>query len=62
MKRDFYNTLLNWKKEDILTPLLLIGARQVGKTYIVDKFCKNKFDDYIYINLFDHPVIINIFK
>lgn len=62
MKRDFYDTLLNWKNEDILTPLLVIGARQVGKTYIIDKFCKEQFDDYIYINLFDNPEVIKIFK
>ena len=62
MKRDFYETLLNWKNEDILTPLLVIGARQVGKTYIIDKFCKEQFDDYIYISLFDNPEVIKIFK
>lgn len=62
MKRDFYETLINWKNEDILTPLLVIGARQVGKTYIIDKFCKEQFDDYIYISLFDNPEVIKIFK
>lgn len=61
MKRDFYENLLNWKNEDILTPLLVIGARQVGKTYIIDKFCKEQFEDYIYISLFDNPEIIKIF-
>lgn len=62
MKRDFYDVLLNWKNEDFLTPLLVIGARQVGKTYIINKFCKEQFDDYIYISLFDNPEVINIFK
>ena len=62
MKRDFYDKLMYWKNEDILTPLLVIGARQVGKTYIIEKFCKEQFKDYIYINLFDNPEVINVFK
>ena len=32
-------------------PLMLVGAKQIGKTYILEKFCKNNFDNYIYINL-----------
>ncbi len=55
MKRDFYDTLLRWKNEDILTPLLVIGAR-------IDKFCKEQFDDYIYISLFDNPEVVKIIK
>lgn len=30
---------------------MVIGARQIGKTYIIDEFCKEKFKEYIYINL-----------
>ena len=48
MKRDLYNVLLNWKEKFIETPLMVIGARQVGKTYIIDKFVSENFDDYIY--------------
>jgi len=62
MKRKFYETLLNWKNTDINTPLMIIGARQVGKTYIINEFCKNEFEDYIYINLFDDKEIVNYFK
>ena len=32
-------------------PYMLVGARQTGKTYILEEFCKNEFDNYIYINL-----------
>lgn len=51
MKRKIYNRLLEWKEKNIKKPYMLIGPRQVGKTYILDKFCKNEFEDYLYLNL-----------
>lgn len=38
MKRDIYNQLLNWKNKSQRKPLILNGARQVGKTYILKQF------------------------
>lgn len=61
MKRKFYNVLLEWKKNNINMPLMVIGARQIGKTYIIDEFCRNEFEDYIYINLWEKPSIVKIF-
>lgn len=34
MKRKIYKDLLNWKENSIDIPLMIIGARQIGKTYI----------------------------
>ena len=51
MKRKLYNNLLKWKKENIKMPYMLIGARQTGKTYILEEFCKKEFENYVYINL-----------
>ena len=51
MERKIYKKLLNWKKEHIEMPYMLVGARQTGKTYILEDFCKNEFKNYIYINL-----------
>lgn len=62
MKRKIYNELLNWKNTDMQKPLMVIGARQTGKTYIIDEFCKNEFKNYIYINLFEQVEIVKIFK
>ena len=62
MKRKFWNKLIQWKEQNIGMPLMVVGARQVGKTYIINKFCQENFDDYIYINLKDEPDIIEIFK
>ena len=62
MKRKIYDELLNWKKNNIDTPLMVVGARQIGKTYIINEFCKKEFNKYIYINLFEDKNIINIYN
>ena len=40
---------------------MVIGARQIGKTYIINEFCEENYNDYIYINLMDDEGIIEIF-
>ena len=62
MKRKFYDILIDWKNKSINTPLMVVGARQIGKTYIINEFCQNEFDDYIYINLMEKTSIVNIFE
>ena len=61
MKRKIYEKLLEWKNTDISTPLMIVGARQIGKTYVIDEFCRNEFQNYEYINLLNNKDIINIF-
>ena len=62
MKRKIYNNLLSWKENSINIPLMIIGARQIGKTYIIKEFCQNEFENYIYINLLDNPQIVELFE
>lgn len=62
MKRKIYEELLAWKNTNMQKPLMVIGARQIGKTYIINEFCKNEFKDYVYINLLEHSEIIRIFN
>lgn len=62
MKRKIYKELLEWKNTNMQKPLMIIGARQIGKTYIIKEFCQNEFKQYIYINLLEHSEIIKIFK
>ena len=62
MKRKFYNVLLDWKNNNVETPLMVVGARQIGKTYIIDEFCKKEFKEYIYINLMERQSVVNIFE
>ena len=51
MERELYNNLIQWKKNHIKMPYMLVGARQTGKTYIIKEFCKKEFKNSIYINL-----------
>ena len=62
MERKIYRELLNWKNTNIQKPLMVIGARQIGKTYIIEEFCQKEFEKYVYINLFEQPEIVKIFK
>ncbi|WP_461867765.1 ATP-binding protein [Faecalimonas sp.] len=51
LKRDIYEKLIEWKKEDTGKVLELNGARQVGKTFILDKFARENYKKYFYINM-----------
>ena len=50
MEREIINDLLKWKESKNRKPLIIHGARQVGKTYIVKKFGKKYYDNLIYVN------------
>lgn len=62
MKRDLYKDLLNWKNNNIKQPYMLVGARQTGKTYIIEEFCKNEFENYVYLNLDNMETVKDIFE
>ncbi|MCB7317767.1 AAA family ATPase [Lacrimispora sp. 210928-DFI.3.58] len=53
LKRTIYDRLLEWKKDTSRSTLELNGARQVGKTYLINKFADENFEHKIYINLFE---------
>lgn len=50
LKRRVYDRFVDWKQEGSLT-LEVTGARQVGKTYIINKFADEHFHKKIYINM-----------
>lgn len=50
MKRDIYSQLENWKQSSRRKPLILNGARQVGKTYALKHFGKTSFQKTVYLN------------
>ena len=50
MKRDILEKLVAWKDDTHRLPLMVRGARQVGKTYIVEEFGREYFDNFITIN------------
>lgn len=55
MKRDALKELLRWKNQKDRLPLLIRGARQVGKSYLIKEFGTNHFDNYIEINFEYQP-------
>ncbi len=62
LKRKIYDVLVEWKKTKKTECLLINGARQVGKTYIIEKFGKDHYKSYIYINFIKSPDTKNIFE
>jgi len=61
MRRILYKNLLLWKNSRNRKPLLLQGARQVGKTYLVDEFGHNEYSDFIYLNFEQDPDLKTLF-
>ena len=62
MKRIIYKQLLEWKNSDRRKPLILRGARQVGKTYILKEFAKKEYKNYVYINFEESNELIDLLK
>ena len=62
MKRKIMDRLVVWmKKTRERKPLLLYGARQVGKTYILTSFAEKYFDNILYLNFEQTPALKSIF-
>ncbi len=62
IKRDIMNKLKAWKDNPRRKPLVLQGARQVGKSWALKKFGKECFDDIVYINFDTMPEVKEDFK
>ena len=54
--------LLEWKNDKEKTPLIVYGARQVGKTYTILSFGKENYKNVAYINFEDNTEISKIFE
>lgn len=62
MERFIMNKLIEWKNSKYRKPLILKGARQVGKTYILKQFGKENYEGVAYFN-FDHDEnLFNLFQ
>ena len=62
MKRLLYQNLLDWKNKENRKPLILNGARQVGKTWLVKEFGKNEYKNLIYINCDKNSQVKSLFE
>lgn len=61
MQRTIYASLLAWKASNDRKPLILLGARQVGKTYILKEFGNNEFSNMVYINCHENSFAAALF-
>jgi len=62
MKRDLTKKLIQWKDAKARKPLILRGARQVGKTYILKNFAQSFFENYVYVNFEETKDIKKLFE
>ncbi|MBO5004639.1 MAG: ATP-binding protein [Clostridia bacterium] len=61
LQRKIMRDLIKWKNKQDKMCLVIKGARQVGKTYIIDKFASENYKNYIYINFIEMPSYKDIF-
>lgn len=62
MKRSFWNTLSRWKDSPQRKPLLLQGARQTGKTWILKTFGESEFATCILLDFAKDPALCGLFE
>lgn len=62
MKRDVYNELIIWKKGQERKPLILNGARQVGKTWLLQEFAKREYKKSAIFSLDRHIEARGVFE
>ena len=61
MYRSKINELKKWKLKQNKKPLVFLGARQVGKTWLLQEFGKNEYRQMVYINFEDKDAPKEIF-
>ncbi|MCF2614286.1 ATP-binding protein [Leyella stercorea] len=62
MQRDIYKQLLDWKEKESRKPLILNGARQVGKTYILRKFGEQEYQKFAFFSLDRNLKVREVFE
>ena len=62
MKRKAISNLVNWKESDSRKPLVIRGARQVGKTWLMKEFGRNYYDSFVYFNFDEEDQLKSIFE
>lgn len=62
MKRKALEDLLQWKDSAHRKPMILRGARQTGKTWLMKEFGKTVYKDYVYFNFDEQPELKSLFE
>ena len=55
MKRNLMTQFIQWKKSKVKSPILLLGTRQVGKTFLIKEFGETSFKNFVYLNFENSP-------
>ena len=61
LRRQFYDFLVGWKADKRRECLLVKGARQIGKTFIIEKFGRENYESFIEINFIEEPEFASVF-
>lgn len=62
LKRNAIEDLIKWKSSEERKPMVLKGARQVGKTWLMKEFGQNYYDSYVYFNFDEEDELKSIFE
>ena len=62
MKRFALSQLIEWKDKKNKKPMIIRGARQVGKTWLMKEFGKHYYEKYVYVNFEDNPQMDRMFS
>ena len=62
MKRIAIQKLIEWKNSEERKPMVLKGARQVGKTWLMKEFGQNFYESYVYFNIDEEEELKSIFE
>lgn len=62
MRRNAINELIKWKNDEERKPMVLRGARQVGKTWLMKEFGRTNYDSYVYFNFDEEDELKSIFE
>lgn len=62
LRRSAIQVLTNWKTSEDRKPMILKGARQVGKTWLMKEFGKNCYGSYVYFNFDEEDELKSIFE
>lgn len=62
MDRIAYTSLLKWKNSPKRKPLILRGARQVGKTWLLKEFGRREYASFVYVNCDKEPFATDLFR
>ena len=62
MKRNAFSELVKWKNNPDRKPLIIRGARQVGKTWLMKEFGKSCYESFVYFNFDEMEELKSIFE